>query len=91
MQNQVKLDMLQAATDLRTGDGLAQSAINRLSGLIQGPAYQPFADELAGLQGRDKDGNQIQGQGLEAAADKIVVLANALPDTLPDPESGSAN
>jgi hypothetical protein len=89
MQNQIKIDMLQAATDLREGDGLAQSAINRLSGLIPGPAYQPFADELAGLQGRDAQGNQITGQGLEAAADKIVSLANALPDTLPDSPTGN--
>jgi hypothetical protein len=89
MQNQNKIDLQQCATDLRTGDGLAQTAINRLSGMITGTAYQPFADELAGLQGRDADGNQIEGQGLEAAASKIDDLANALPDTLPDSPTGN--
>jgi len=77
----MKAQLIQAKADIDQGNGLAQTAINSLSGIITGDAYQPYGDVLAELQ---------PGPGGPGLLNALVKQLQALIDQTPDdPPAGN--
>ncbi len=79
-----KQTLIQAKADLDQANGLAQTAINSLSGVITpDSAYQPFAAVLQELQPESMGGTRGNGILNDLSA-QLQTLIDAIPD---DPES----
>jgi hypothetical protein len=63
-----KAALIQSKADIDQANGLAQTAINRLSGVIQSPAYDPFEVALSQLQGTGGNPGVLDGVSQELAA-----------------------
>ena len=73
-----KTALIQAKADLDQANGLAQTAINSLSGIIGADAYQPFANVLAELQPGTGGPGLLNGLSTQLQA-----LIDATPDDPP--------
>ena len=74
-----KAALIQSKADIDQANGLAQTAINRLSGVIQSPAYDPFEVALSQLQGTSETPGILTGLSCQLDA-----LITQTPDDAPE-------
>lgn len=77
-----KATLIKAAQDLRDGNGLAQTAINSLSGVIPEEQYKPFEKGLQVLQGKVTGDSSELWQMLTTPPGPLEGLAKMLDDLI---------